>query len=51
MTINAGYSFMIATTSMEAIKGGSRKAYNGWSYIMITLKPSFFKYEKNTETK
>ena len=51
MTINAGYSFMIATSSMEAIKGGSRKAYNGWSYIMITLKPSFFKYEKNTETK
>lgn len=29
LTINAGYSFMIATPSMEAIKGGSRKAYNG----------------------
>lgn len=49
LTINAGYSFMIATSSMEAIKGGSRKAYNGWSFVMLTLKPSLFKYEKDTE--
>ncbi len=51
LTINAGYSFMIATPSMEAIKGGSRKAYNGWSFVMVTLKPSLFKYEKNPDTK
>jgi hypothetical protein len=54
MTINAGYSFMIATKSMEAIKAGangSRKAYNGWSFIMITIKPSLFKYEKDVDAK
>lgn len=49
LTINAGYSFMLATTSMEAIKSGSSKAYNGWSFVMVTLKPSLFKYEKETD--
>lgn len=46
ISINAGYSFMIATSSMEAIKGGSRKAYNGWSYIMVSIKPTMFRYER-----
>ncbi len=49
MTINAGYSFMIATSSMEGIKSGNKDAYNGWSFVMITLKPSLFKYEKETD--
>lgn len=49
MEVKAGYSIMAATTSMEAIKGGSRKAYNGWSFVMIALKPSLFKYEKEAK--
>lgn len=46
LTINAGYSFMLASSSMEAIKGGDRKHYNGWSYVMLTLKPTLFKHER-----
>ncbi len=51
LSVNLGYSFMIATPSMEALKGGSRKAYNGWSFVMLTLKPSLFKYENTAEKK
>jgi hypothetical protein len=37
---------------MEIIKPtGSRKAYQGWSFIMVSLKPSFFKWEKTEEKK
>lgn len=49
MEIRAGYSVMAATASMEAIKGGSKNAYNGWSFVMISLKPSLFKYEKEAK--
>lgn len=47
--LKAGYSFLIATPSMEMIKGGSRKAYNGWSFVMLTIKPAMFKWEKQPE--
>ncbi len=50
MELRAGYSVMAATSAMEVIKPtGSKKAYQGWSFIMVSLKPSFFKWEK-TET-
>ena len=53
MEVKAGYSVMAATSTMEYIKPtGSKKAYNGWSFVMLSLKPSFFKWSKepNTET-
>ena len=49
LELRAGYSVMAATSSMEVIKPtGNRKAYQGWSFIMVSLKPSFFKWEKET---
>jgi hypothetical protein len=36
---------------MEALKGGSRKAYQGWSFVMLTIKPTLFKWEKTEENK
>jgi len=51
MELKAGYSIMLATTSMEAIKGGSKDAYQGWSFVMLTLKPSMFKWIKSAEEK
>ncbi len=39
----AGYSQMFATTSMEAIKGGSSNEVNNWAWIMLNVKPEFFR--------
>lgn len=37
-----GYSCMLATKSMEKIKGGSTDYFPNWAYIMLTVKPTFF---------
>ena len=41
--IFAGYSHMLATESMELIKGGSKDETNNWGWVMVTFKPTFFK--------
>jgi hypothetical protein len=46
MTINGGYSLMLASDSMKEIKGGDNKRYNGWSFISLTLKPTLFQHIK-----
>ena len=38
----AGYSQMFAGESMELLKGGSANAYQGWAWLMVTVKPNFF---------
>jgi hypothetical protein len=38
----AGYSQMIATESMEILKGGNKDATNNWAWIMISVNPSLF---------
>ncbi len=38
----AGYSQMFAGESMEMLKGGSANAYQGWAWLMVTVKPNFF---------
>jgi hypothetical protein len=43
ISISAGYSHMIASSSMELIKGGSSDAYQNWAWLMLTVKPTFFK--------
>jgi len=40
--LSAGYSQMFAGESMELLKGGSANAYQGWAWLMITVKPTFF---------
>lgn len=41
MNIKWGYSQMVATTTMEALKGGDKKAMNNWAWLMFTFKPQF----------
>ncbi len=42
ITLNAGYSKMFATETMEALKGGDKDANNSWGWIMLTFKPKLF---------
>lgn len=38
-----GYSHLLATESMEAIKGGKYDETQNWAYLMLTFKPNFMK--------
>lgn len=42
LAFQAGYSQMFASSSMEALKGGSKDEINNWAYLMLTVKPTFF---------
>ena len=46
VSLNAGYSQMFASETMEALKGGDRKAMNNWAWLMLTFKPQFFQTTK-----
>ena len=50
-SLKMGYSQMLASTTMQAIKGGDRTQYQGWAYTMIILKPTFFNSKKFQEKK
>ena len=41
--IQAGYSQMFATKSLEVLKGGNKNNTNNWAWVMLTFKPTFFK--------
>jgi hypothetical protein len=41
-----GYSMMFATKSMEILKNGNNDRFANWAWIMVTLKPTLFKQEK-----
>jgi hypothetical protein len=43
--IKLGYSQMLGTESMEAIRGGSMDETSNWAWLMLTVKPTFFKSE------
>ncbi|HLG33974.1 MAG TPA: alginate export family protein [Bacteroidia bacterium] len=43
ITFQAGYSHMMGTETMEAIRGGSKDETNNWAYLMFTFKPQLFK--------
>lgn len=38
-----GYSQMIGSETLQAIKGGNKDACNNWAYLMFTFKPVFLK--------
>ncbi|MBE0662815.1 MAG: alginate export family protein [Bacteroidales bacterium] len=40
--VHLGYSSMLATESMEFLKGGSHKEPIHWAWVMLTVKPVFF---------
>ena len=37
----AGYSQMMATETLEVLKGGSSSETNNWAWVMVTFKPSY----------
>ncbi len=41
---NLGYSHMLASSTMELLKGGDAGETNNWAWIMITFKPDFFRH-------
>ncbi len=41
--IMMGYSFMFGTESMEIIRGGSKDRWAQWAFLMVTIRPVFFK--------
>ncbi|RLD27743.1 MAG: hypothetical protein DRI75_08780 [Bacteroidetes bacterium] len=45
ITLNAGYSKMFATDTMEVLKGGDRSEDNSWGWIMFTFKPKLFSHK------
>lgn len=46
VTFKGGYSQMLATPTMEALKGGSGDHVNHWGWIMISLNPTFLQTTK-----
>lgn len=44
--LTAGYSTLVADPSMEVLKGGNRKQFAGWGFIMLNVNPTVFKWEK-----
>ena len=44
--ISAGYSQMIATESMQVIKGGNHENMNNWAWVMLDFTPTLFKSGK-----
>lgn len=45
INLQAGYSTMLATTNMEALKTGSSSNYNSWAFVMLKVSPIFFMQE------
>jgi hypothetical protein len=41
-----GYSHLLATSTMEALKGGDKDELNNWAYLMLVVKPEFIKAAK-----
>jgi hypothetical protein len=48
-SLGAGYSHMLPGDSMQLLKGGSLDTFHNWAWLMLTVKPVFFKHELNTE--
>ncbi|WP_142784877.1 alginate export family protein [Changchengzhania lutea] len=42
INLNAGYSKMFATNTMEILKGGDKDENNSWAWVMVTFKPRLF---------
>lgn len=43
--LNVGYSTMLASESLELLKGGDHSKYQQWFWIMIVFKPILYKQE------
>lgn len=45
INLNAGYSKLFATDTLEVLKGGDKDENNSWAWVMITFKPSLFSHK------
>jgi Alginate export len=45
VVLNAGYSKMFATDTMEILKGGDKDENNSWAWVMFTFKPKLFSHK------
>lgn len=43
--LNFGYSQMLASTSMEVLKGGNKDISNNWAYLSLHFNPRIFSYK------
>ena len=43
VSIGAGYSQMFASDGMEHLKNNFDGNSNNWAWLMLTIKPTFFK--------
>ena len=45
--IQLGYSYLLASESMAAVKkGGNSALWQDWAFLMLTFKPELFRWEK-----
>ena len=47
VAINAGYSQLFATESMESLKQGNKDNITSWGWLMLTFKPDFLAKKNN----
>ncbi|HUM45673.1 MAG TPA: hypothetical protein PLD84_02020 [Chitinophagales bacterium] len=45
LELRPGFSTMIATHSMDVIKGDGNKLTGVWGYVQVTFNPTLFKFE------
>ena len=46
VNIQAGYSMMFGTSSLETVKKKQKDGFQNWGWVMLTFKPEFFHSEK-----
>ena len=45
INLNAGFSKLFATDTMEILKGGDKDENNSWAWVMMTFKPTLFSHK------
>lgn len=40
--LSAGYSFMLGTKTMDAVKGGDHSSWQGWGWVSLNINPRLF---------
>ncbi|BDD06063.1 alginate export family protein [Aureibacter tunicatorum] len=49
VAIIGGYSQMVASTTMETLKGGDSNATQNWLWAQVNINPTIFKWKKKKE--
>jgi hypothetical protein len=44
--LNIGYSALFGTETLAAVAGGNAAHSAHWAYVMLVVKPTFFRFEK-----